>query len=196
MMSGKPRAARPMPRLAGLLISRNDLKRSLDRVEAAVVAMLLAVFVAVVALACVLGVHAYQSQRAAAARLRPVVAVLSQNGPADSLAGYGQAQARWRAPDGRQRSGPLTTDTAPGIWNAVAGSRVRVWVTGAGDPAARPSQPAMILTALLFPFWGSAGAGIVLVICYWAGRRVIDRRRLAAWESEWARIGPRWTTRR
>ena len=39
-------------------------------------------------------------------------------------------------------------------------------------------------------------AGISLMICYWLCRVVLDRQRLAAWGSAWARIGPRWTTRR
>lgn len=40
------------------------------------------------------------------------------------------------------------------------------------------------------------GAGIVLGVCYLASRVVLDRMRLAGWESDWALTGPRWTTRR
>lgn len=114
---GETRAsARLLPRLARLLISRNELRRTSDRIEGAVVVTLLASFLAAVVVTSLLGAQTYQSERAsAAARLRPAVAVLSQNGPGNILAGYGQARARWRAPDGRQRSGMLTTDTAPGI---------------------------------------------------------------------------------
>ena len=42
----------------------------------------------------------------------------------------------------------------------------------------------------------ACGAGIALIVCYWLCRLVLDRRRLAAWESAWALTGPRWTTRR
>jgi hypothetical protein len=197
VMPGTPRDARLLPRLARLLISRNELRRSYDRVEGAVVMTLLAAFIAAVVAACFVAAHTYQSQRAAGARLRPAVAVLSQNGPTDILNGTGEAQAGWRAPDGRQRSGMLTTLVAPGIWNATRGARVRIWVTSTGEPATPPpDRTTMILSSLAIPLWWAGGAAIFLIICYWLCRLALDRRRLAAWESAWALVGPRWTTRR
>ena len=64
-------------------------------------------------------------QRAAAAGLRPVVAVLSQAGPLvyGSTAQLGLAKARWPGA-GREQSGVLTTAMAPGIIGAAAGARV------------------------------------------------------------------------
>jgi hypothetical protein len=41
-----------------------------------------------------------------------------------------------------------------------------------------------------------AAAGMVLIGVYALCRVVLDRRRLAAWESAWNRTGPNWTTRR
>jgi hypothetical protein len=38
-------------------------------------------------------------------------------------------------------------------------------------------------------------AGLVLAICYWLCRLALDRRRLAAWTSDWSMTGPGWTTR-
>jgi hypothetical protein len=35
--------------------------------------------------------------------------------------------------------------------------------------------------------------GIVLLCLAWAGRWVLDRRRLARWEVAWAAVGPEWT---
>ena len=196
-MPGKAREARPLPRMVRMMISRNGLRRPADRVESAVVVTLLAAFVAAVAAAAFIGARIYQSQSASAARLRPSVAVLTSSGPGTSLSGYGQAQARWREPDGDQRSGILTTGTAPAIWDAAAGARVPVWLDRTGEPATPPAgRTAMILTALLVPLWGAGGTAIVLVICYWLCRLALDRRRLAAWESAWARTGPRWTSRR
>jgi hypothetical protein len=185
-----------MPPLARLLWCRNELRRPADRIEGAVAAALAIMFLAAVLAGSFLGLHIYQSERADAARLRPVVAVLSQNGPGNTLTAYGQAQARWRAPDGQQRSGVLTTDAAPGIWDAAAGTEVRAWVTPSGDPVAQPGQAAMILTALLVPLWSACGAVALLMICYWLCRRLLDRRRLADWEAAWAQVGPRWTSRR
>jgi len=197
-MPGEARAsARSSSRLARLLVSRNELRRRSDRIERAILVTLAATFLAAVVAASIVGVRMYHSQRATDARLRPVVAVLVQSGPTEILTGSWQARARWRAPDGRSRAGYLTTVDAPGIWNAAAGTRVQAWVTSSGEPAAPPpSQTTMILNALLIPLSGVGGAGIVLIICYRVCRLALDRRRLAAWESDWALTGPRWTTRR
>jgi len=37
--------------------------------------------------------------------------------------------------------------------------------------------------------------GVMLWCLAWAGRRVLDRRRLAHWEAAWAAVGPQWTKR-
>jgi hypothetical protein len=75
-------------------------------------------------------------------------------------------------------------------------TRVRVWLTASGDPASPPSAIGAAVTAALIATAAWAGAGIVLVVCYLVSRVVLDRRRLAGWESDWALTGPRWTTRR
>jgi hypothetical protein len=35
----------------------------------------------------------------------------------------------------------------------------------------------------------------VLSLLTWAGRKLLDRRRLAHWELAWAIVGPQWTKR-
>jgi hypothetical protein len=40
------------------------------------------------------------------------------------------------------------------------------------------------------------GATIVLIFCYLLCRMLLNRHRLVRWESAWAAVGPRWTTRR
>ena len=37
--------------------------------------------------------------------------------------------------------------------------------------------------------------GFVLLCLAWAGRWMLDRRRLAAWEAAWAAVGPHWAKR-
>jgi len=84
--------------------------------------------------------HLYQSQHAAAAHLRPAVAVLSQPGPV-ARGQAAAAQARWRLPNGTERSGTLTTVTVPAIYYAPAGTPVRVWLDRSGEPVApRPAR--------------------------------------------------------
>lgn len=54
----------------------------------------------------------------------------------------------------------------------------------------------VLFTAIVIAISAACGAGIALILCYWLFRMALDRRRLAAWESAWALIGPRWTSRR
>jgi hypothetical protein len=193
-----PRAATGrMSRLARMLAGRNPLRRPIDRLEGAVLVALVAVFGVAVAVAAIAGTHTYQSQQAAA-RLRPAVAVLVQHGPpADSLTGAGQAEARWRVPGGGERSGVLTTATVPGISGAAAGTRVAVWLNRSGQPAGPPpGQAVMIIYALVTGGAVTAVAGVALLVAYALARHVLDRRRLAGWETAWARTGPSWTAQR
>lgn len=198
-MAGKADAAgRPVHRLARRLIGRNTLRRTSDRIESAVVVLLAAAFVAAVAGSVLFGLHIYHSDRVAASRLDPTVAVLTQNGPYnDGLTGAGEAAARWRAPDGQLRSGLLNTVAAPGIWDARAGARVPVWLNDSGQLVNPPLAKTQVLfTAIIMAVAVGCGAGTVLLLCYWLLRVLIDRRRLAGWEQAWALTGPRWTSRR
>jgi len=194
-------AHRVGPRVSGLarlLAGRNPLRRSYDRIEGAVLVMLVAAFLIAVAGASVLGGHIYGTQQAKAARLHMTVATLTQPGP--TIAGQlqpGHARARWAAANGRQRPGVLTSVTAPDIVGAPAGTRVPVWLNHSGQPdAPPPSQALMLFYGLLTAISAVACATVGLVISYAVCRLVIDRRRLAAWESAWALTGPRWTSRR
>jgi len=197
-MAGEPKAPGRLPRrMTRFLMSPNKLRRSSDRTEAVIVALLSAAFLCAVAIAPYFGMRVSQWERARAAQLHHAVAVLSQAGPPSSYwFGYGQVAARWQVPDGQWRSGTLTTEAAPGIFNAPAGARVQVWLTGSGEPADPPkSRSDLVSGDVIVAVATACGAGVVLIICYWLCRLVLDRRRLAAWESDWALTGPRWTTR-
>lgn len=190
--------ARAGARLARLLLGPNRLRRPSDRLEGLVVMFLSAVFVAAVAAAPWFGGHLYQTQRAGTARLLPATAVLTQSGPSDIYINtVGEAGARWRASDGQWHTGLLTTTTAPGISGAKAGARVPVWLTASGQPQAPPTGVAeAMLSSVVLAVGAVCGTAIALLICYVTCRQALDRQRLAAWASEWSRIGPRWTTRR
>lgn len=154
---------------------------------------LVAAFLAATVASVFFAWHLYQSERLAAARMRPVVAILSQPGPvaAVSISAIG----RWRLANGTERSGMLTAVTAPAINNAPAGASVRVWLNRSGEPAAPPPSPGvMILTALFTGFSATVGAAVVLAVCYRLCRAALDRHRLAGWESAWTAVGPRWTS--
>jgi hypothetical protein len=193
-MRGEPSMAARLLRRVARLLRPNPLRRPSDRIELAMAGLLLAAFLAALVVAPFLSARIDQAQSAAAEHLHPAVAVLTGDGPyGNGLAGNGWAAARWRAPDGQPRTGTLTTLTAPAIWNAGPGTRVQVWLTSAGAPAIPPPGPgAVLFTTVAIVML----AGISLMICYWLCRVVLDRHRLAAWGSAWARIGPRWTMRR
>ena len=191
--SARP-AGRPLQRVGRMLLGRNELRRPADRVEGAVVVALVAAFFAAIVASVCFAWHLYQSERLAAARMRPVVAILSQPGPVAAVSI--SAVARWRLPNGIERSGVLTTVTAPAINNAPAGASVQIWLDRSGEPEVPPPGPGVvILTALFAGFSATAGAALVLGVCYRLCRTALDRHRLARWESAWAAIGPRWTSR-
>jgi hypothetical protein len=187
-----------MSRLVRLVTGRNALRRPVDRIEGAVLVVFYAAFGVAVAIACIVGTRTYQVQHAATAGLRPASAVLLRDGPsADSLGRVGQTEARWFVPGRGEKSGELTTATAPDIAGAVAGGRVSVWLNRSGQPAGPPAdQEVMIIYSLVAGAMVAAPAGMGLFGVYALVRHVLDRRRLAAWESAWDRTGPGWTTRR
>ena len=191
-------ATRRMSRLVRWLAGRNALRRPVDRIEGAVLVALSAALLVAVAVAALLGMHTYQSQRAASASLRPAVAVLIQAGPIYVSPAYiGRAEARWRDRGGGEGFGVLTTVSTPDIVGAAAGARIPVWLDRSGQPAAPPGgQVAMILSALAEATAAAGGAAVALLICYTLCRLALDWRRLAAWESAWSLTEPRWTTRR
>ena len=196
MRGSARRSGRPPRRLARWLLGRNELRRAADRIETAVIVCLVAAFLtAAVAAACFAG-HLYRSEHTAAAGLRPAVAVLSEPGPVTTTPAAAVG-ARWRLPNGTERSGTLTTVTAPAIYHAPAGTSVQIWLDRSGEPEAPPPSTAgMIFSALLAGITATAGATVVLILCYIFCRTLLDRHRLAGWESAWAAIGPRWTTHR
>ena len=72
MRGSARRAGRPLPRLGRLVLSRNELRRPSDRIEAAIIMSLAAAFLtAVVAAACSLGTST--SPSAAPRPLRPTL---------------------------------------------------------------------------------------------------------------------------
>ncbi len=181
---------------------RNPVRRRWDRIEAAVVAALIIAFLAgapVAAMAADGWAHgvARRVQQSELAAWHKVPAVLLARAPRANYPGYAgeslsAVRARWTAPDGTHRSGRVLA--SPG---AKAGSRVMVWVDSAGLQTGPPLADhqvmeqavlaAMVSVTVLSLALAGAGVGI---------RRLLDARRMAAWEADWRVTGPRWTTRR
>lgn len=191
------RLIRAVHRLARLLAGRNPLRRPCDRIEGAVLLALAAAFLAAMAGASLMGVHLYQSQRAADTRLRPATAILIQGAPGSKLTPAWAVMARWPVPGGGERSGVLTAVTDRALASTAAGTRIPIWLNREDEPAAPPTGQAVTITfASATAVIIVAGAAGGLLICYGLCRVVLDKRRLDAWESAWATTGPRWTSRR
>jgi hypothetical protein len=180
---------------------RNPLRRTADRIEAAVMAALLVLLVAGAPLAAwaFAGSAAAGGARTerAQASWRHVPAVLLQDAPRPAHARFQASlepmvRARWTAPDGAPRTGEVY---APG--GTPAGKTVLVWTDSSGRPTETPLQPVDVATRVALA--ASLAAGLVAGAAAGAGlltRWLLDRRRLAAWDVGWSQTGPQWTTRR
>ena len=116
---------------------------------------------------------------------RPVPAQLVTGAPFSY--GYDvMVAARWRAPDGAEQHGRIRVP--PGT---RAGTVVTVWAGHTGLLTRGPLTPsqariqATFTAAMAVPCWG------MLLLCTGVlGRRLLDARRLAAWDTDWAAVDP------
>ena len=200
VVSRNPHRAGGLPRRAArLFLCRNELRRPSERIEAAIVAGLLAAFVAAVVVAAFLALHVYHAEQAAAAGLRPTVAVISPGGEpteAQILNQSAAVRATWRLGDGAERSGWLATGVVPGVYRQPPGASVRVWLDRSGTPAAPPQGLYGMIVGAVVAGLAIVGAAFAVLACgYLVCLRGLQRRRLAHWSSAWAVTGPQWTSR-
>jgi hypothetical protein len=177
----------------------NPLRRRTDKIAACFAALLLAMFligapvlsVTAIGWASRTGATGQQAARS----WHQVSAVLRQAARAPAFSrealGFSRVQARWIAPDGRVRSGPILVSAG-----LAAGHTVPLWVDGAGLPAGPPpGHGATLAREATAGAVAAVALGIVLLCLASAGRWMLDRRRLADWETAWAAVGPQWTRR-
>ncbi|MGW4568697.1 Rv1733c family protein [Streptomyces sp. NPDC004561] len=187
-------------RVHGWRWRRNPLRRRSDVAEAwtvLVVAVLLFVVAPLVGVAA--GLHAHGRAEAVAAAERAarhqVRATVFGDPPrrvptvqGDRAHPY-RAEVRWTEPG-------MGTRTA---WARVpAGTRpgdtVSVWFDSRGRNVTPPPDAVAIWQhAVTVGICAAAGAGGVVLLGHALERRIALRHRLAEWEREWARTGPRWT---
>jgi hypothetical protein len=175
---------------------RNPLRRRADVLEAWVVlgAWLLTVLAGVSAgLVADRSVeHGLARERAA---WRPAVARVVERAPGSPRA-HGRAASgervwagvRWTVADGSAHTGQVRVE--PG---SRAGTPVTVWTDPQGHLVSRPSSSAeaAFRAALIGGLVGVSTAAVPFV----GGlvlRGRLERRRMVAWDTEWARLGPQW----
>jgi hypothetical protein len=78
-----------------------------------------------------------------------------------------------------------------------AGDQVSIWLDRDGDLTSPPgSSLSAALDGLMIGI-AVLGLGCCLIAAAWIGlRRIIFNHNTRAWEREWARIGPEWTSQR
>ncbi len=197
-MSGIRKRVRRLACRLGL--DANPLRRRTDKIATFLAAQLLLVFLVGAPL---LAITAYgwagrvgAAEQRAERSWREVPAVLLKSVPApNSLAsglfGYSWVPARWVAPNGQDRSGNIAVDVG-----MAAGRTVPIWVDAAGRPTDAPlTHRAVQARAATVAAVATLALVIVLSFLAWAGRTLLDRRRLADWELAWAIVGPKWTRR-
>jgi hypothetical protein len=182
-----------------LSLDGNPLRRRTDKIATCLAALLVGVFLiaapwlSVAAVGWASGTGAARQQAMRSGRQVPSVLWEAARGPSLSrgASGYLRAQTRWIPPADRAPANVIR-----GYVGAAAGRTVPPSVDTAGPPAnAQGSDGAVRERQVAAAVVAVVGLGIVLLCLAWAGRLVLDRRRLANWEAAWAAVGPQWTKR-
>jgi hypothetical protein len=186
-----------------LWMGKNPLRRRADRIEAWITAGLLAAFLVGAPLSWaavgrwvqqggLLEQHAQRSWHQVPAVLLRAAPVVPDFDMRTSWDFQVMAVARWAGPGGQRLTGRVPA--APGT---LRGRTVQVWVNGSGRPTGSPLLHSELMKRVLgAELLAPAGVAVLLLAVGGLVRLLMDRRRLAGWETGWASIGPRWTRHR
>jgi hypothetical protein len=180
---------------------RNPLRRRADLIEGWLLPAAIAVFLAASPLVAVAAGAGVRAGNAAVTHTQlswhRAPAVLLKAAPGPERSGNGantwlvETPARWTS------GGQPRTGSVPAPAGTSAGATVRVWLDRAGNVRTPPLTAAQVservITASLVALAGLAAALAVMALLT---RRVLDRRRLAAWERAWQSVGPQWSHQR
>jgi hypothetical protein len=183
-------------------VDANPLRRGCDRAEAwlrlgLVLVFLIASPLAAFGLGHLTNDASIRAARAEAANEHQVAAVLlhrvshNSDDPLYSTSELAWAQARWTAPDGRRRVGEV-----PAAVGSRAGRKVPIWVNEVGQLVYPPIGQGQIASRVIAVVaLTPAILAIILLGVGWLIRRLLDRRRIAGWATEWSAVEPLWTKR-
>jgi len=200
----QPRRARPRPwqrLLRNVAGDGNPLRRSIDRIESAIMLGLVGAFLLAAPLVAIFAAHetgaAATREQAVQDKWQPVSATLLQPASAGLLELDGNwetswVQVGWKLPEHAAGKGLVAV-----ALNAAKGQHVTVWVTPAGKlthpPLSRADVADRVLAAAAL---APVGLGVLLLIAGDVVRVVANRRRLADWTRAWEAAGPKWTSLR
>lgn len=175
-----------------LFVELNPMARRTDRTESVVALWLVFFFAISIVVAVCAGNAAYQSKSAhagsARARGNYTNAVLVS--PAATASGYDNwFKARWTDQHGRKH-----VENVPVDLDAKAGGTVQIWLDHNGNRAAPPPNSASIAAESVgLGLLIAGGSAFVLESIRRIVRARLNRIRLSDWETEWERVGPRWS---
>src|ERR1700749_1132252 len=165
----KTRLGRPCGRTRltrALGLNRNPLRRATDRAEAWIRAGLLAVFLIAGPMAALGAGHWAYHAGTTAARVPAAPA---------------------------HRVQPAALQQAPAITDGPrVGQGGRVWAGAPGEGTGRSARTGEVLAAVMT----LVAVALALQAFLRLAVAFLNRRRLAAWETAWSRVGPQWSRRR
>ncbi len=182
---------------------RNPLRRGTDRIEA--VLRLVTVVLLVVAVPAAAVIAGQQADRMALNRAQAqqaanhlVTAVLLQDAPVTGIPDpYSSVQSAWVPARWQPPGQPARTGQVLAVAGARKGSTVQTWIDPSGAVTSPPmdhrdiaGDVCLAVVATCLVSW------LLLLVSGALVRRVLDRRRLNAWEAEWRASGPLWSGRR
>jgi len=183
--------------LRGVRPDRNPLRRTLDRAETYLLAALFVVTAAGAPFAAQLASHiaygsALRTEQAQVASSHLVRATLTQDASA-GINGYMvteqvPALAAWTAVTGVKHSGEVLAPAG-----SPKGATVTVWTNAAGDLTSPPLQPSQVRGEGELAAIGAVFAVCALFLCgACVIRQAVNKRRLSAWDADWAVTSRVW----
>jgi hypothetical protein len=176
----------------------NPLRRRSDVIAAWLTPVAVLIFVALIPVAATVTSSLARAENAAVARAMPAWHVvdgrLLRSAPGPEQTNHGGnlwnevVPAQWTF-RGHQHSGAV-----PVLSGSRAGDRQKVYLNDAGQVQTPPLDPSQLADRTdTITFIALGVLAMVLLTLKAIARRILDGRRLAAWESDWLAVGPRWS---
>jgi len=167
---------------------RNPVARASDRIEAVLLLLLVVGTLLMVPFAGALGSSTYADQVTLSAQQqaeRHAITAVSLTGtPPQIVSGDGAgSNASMVSVTLVDLRGVRHPGDVPAEAGTPAGTRFSIWIDGHGELADAPLSPsATVADGVFTAIMAWAAVTGLLVLVYWIGRRLLDRRRSAGWD--------------
>lgn len=195
-----PHDGRRTPRRFVFSVHGNSMARASDRTEAALIILLVVIWVLCLPLAAAGGSKLWadiagtdrpqQQTYSTTAELLAPTEFEHVSADGTPMGGTSSVQARWSGANGLEETGEIQAATG-----LTAGTRIQIWLDSSGVVTTPPvSSATAAVQAVIVATVCWVGLGLLLAAIFWIARRRLNKARFADWESEWRQIGPQWTT--